>query len=133
MQYGNEFAERFLIKYTKKYWGTEAKDLETKWIGNKMYRPTISKVLRGALTSKTPNTYYAKEMRYPEKGGFKSFIAGIVKNLDIRLNKKIIRIETDTKKIIFSDESQVRYDVLISSLPLPEMKNILVDLPQNIR
>ena len=133
VQYGNDFAERFPIKYTKKYWGTEAKDLETKWIGNRMYRPTISEVLRGALTSKTPNTYYAKEMRYPEKGGFKSFITGMTENLNIRLNKKVVRIKTDIKKIIFSDGSQVEYDILISSLPLPEMKNILVDLPQNIK
>lgn len=31
-QFGDYFSENFSMKYTKKYWGVEAKELETKWI-----------------------------------------------------------------------------------------------------
>lgn len=32
LQFGHFFAEHFPIPYTKKYWMTEAKDLETRWM-----------------------------------------------------------------------------------------------------
>jgi protoporphyrinogen oxidase len=81
VQYGDYFAENFPMVYTEKYWTVEAKDLGTKWVGNRMYKPTLEEVEQGIESSKTPNTYYAKEMRYPSKGGYKSFIRPMVKKI----------------------------------------------------
>lgn len=86
-QYGNYFSENFPIPYTKKYWTLEAKDLSTNWVGNRMYQPNIKEILKGAFEKETPNTYYASEMRYPVKGGYKSFLNYMRKDCDIRLNK----------------------------------------------
>lgn len=63
------------MTYTKKYWGVEAKDLETKWVGNRVYQPSMKEILEGMNSSETPITYYAKEMRYPKVGGFKKFLS----------------------------------------------------------
>jgi hypothetical protein len=35
-----------------------------------MYRPKLEEVLRGALTSETPNVHYIQSFRYPKQGGF---------------------------------------------------------------
>lgn len=47
----------------------EARDLETGWIVNRLYQPSIDEVIKECQTSETPITYYIKEMRYPAKGG----------------------------------------------------------------
>ena len=58
VQYGDYFAENFPMVYTKKYWGLEAKDLETKWVGNRMHSPNIDEVLKGSYETQDKNFYY---------------------------------------------------------------------------
>lgn len=132
-QYGNYFSEYFSIPYTRKYWTLEAKDLSTTWVGNRMYQPNIKEVLKGAFEKETPNTYYASEMRYPLKGGYKSFLNYMRKDCDIRLNKKVIEIDTVNKIVYFEDNTNQKYDDLISSIPLAEYKNLIKEMPIEVK
>lgn len=132
-QYGNYFSDNFPIPYTRKYWTLEAKDLSTRWVGNRMYQPNIKEVLKGAFETKTPNTYYANEMRYPVKGGYKSFLNYMKKDCDIRVNKKVIHIDTLEKIVYFEDSTNQRFDQLISSIPLPEYSSLIKDIPDNVK
>ncbi len=131
-QYGNYFAEHFPMPYTKKYWTVEAKTLSTSWIGERMYRPSLQEVIIGAMSEETPNTYYADEMRYPQKGGYKSFLSGMADKCDIRLNKKAISIDPKTKQVMFEDGEIGYYETLISSIPLPELIKLIKDVPKHV-
>jgi len=132
-QYGNYFSENFPISYTRKYWALEAKELSTTWVGNRMYQPNIKEVLKGAFEKKTPNTYYASEMRYPAKGGYRSFLNYMRKDCDIRVDKRVIEIDTKNKIVYFEDNTTQNYDDLISSIPLPEYKNLIKDMPNEVK
>ena len=132
-QYGDYFSEHFAMVYTKKYWTLEAKDLSTTWVGNRMYKPNLKEVLKGAFENKTPNTYYASQMRYPKKGGYKSFLNYMRENCNIKFNKKVIQIDTLNKIVYFDDDTNQVYDNLISSIPLPEYKKIIKQMPSNIK
>lgn len=76
----------------------EAKDLETKWVGLRVYQPSVEEVIQGSKTPDTPVTYYAKEMRYPKTGGFKHFFSSLADSTDIRYNQKVVAINTEKKK-----------------------------------
>jgi len=132
-QYGDCFAEKFPLNYTEKYWTVPASQLGIKWVGNRMYQPSLEEVCHGAQSPNTPNTYYAKEMRYPKKGGYKSFLKELEKGSDVQLEQKVIRIDCKEKTVHFSNGNRASYDVLISSLPLPELCKIITDIPFNIR
>lgn len=132
IQFGDYFAENFPVKYTKKYWTVPAKDLETKWVGKRLYTPSIEEVEKGCKTKDTPVTYYAKEMRYPKKGGYKSFLKSMVRDLDIRLNKEVVKIDLNNRQIYFSDGTHCEYSKLISSLPLPEICKLIEGAPEKI-
>jgi protoporphyrinogen oxidase len=132
VQYGNYFAENFPMVYTQKYWTVPANALETKWVGERMYKPTLEEVEKGCLSDLTPNTYYTKEMRYPVKGGYKTFLNPMVEGLDIRTNSKVNEIDCDLKKIILSNNEVLDYDNLISSLPLPEICKLIKNVPENV-
>lgn len=129
-QFGDYFAEHFPMIYTKKYWGVEAKDLETKWVGSRIYRPSMEEIIEGMQTSDTPVTYYAKEMRYPKKGGFKSFLSSFGNEENIRYNEKVMKIDTNLQ-IVYTENNKYKYNHLISSLPLPEYMH-LIKLDDNI-
>ncbi|WP_303852224.1 NAD(P)/FAD-dependent oxidoreductase [Seleniivibrio woodruffii] len=131
-QYGEYFAENFPIRYTRKYWTYEAKELSTSWVGNRMYRPDIKEVLKGAFDEDTPNTYYAKEMRYPVKGGYKSFIKKMADDCSIELNKEVVNIDVTNKIVSFSDGLNLTYEHVISSLPLPEYPKLIKNMPDQV-
>ncbi len=132
VQYGDYFAENFPFKYTRKYWGLEPKELETKWVGNRMYSPNLEEILRGAFEVQDKNFYYTNCMKYPKKGGFRSILNNCRKNLEIKFNKEVIHINTKSKILEFKDGTNTTYSRLISSLPLPEIIKLLDNVPQNV-
>lgn len=132
-QYGELIAKRYPIKYTERYWDMHASQLSLTWINNRLRLADSKEILRGAFEQRDDNHYYANEMRYPKKGGYISFIEGMVKVCDIRLNNKAESISLSNKTIKFSNGDAVNYDDLISSLPLPEIINIIDDVPEDIK
>ncbi len=132
-QFGEYFATNFPIKYTLKYWTTEANNLTTDWVGNRFSLPPLDDLLKGSFEEQKENFYYAKEMRYPEKGGYKSFLNYMAKDINIQLNKKATLIDIKRNKIDFSDGSSTYYEKLISSIPLPELINIIKEVPENVK
>lgn len=132
VQYGNYFSENFPLVYTEKYWTVKAKELGIKWVGNRMYRPTIEEIENGCNSNLTPNTYYAHEMRYPKKGGYKSFLNPLVKNLNIRTNSNVVEIDFKKKKLSLKDGGEYFFDNLINSIPLPEVCKLIKNIPKEV-
>ena len=95
-------------------------------------RPKTSEVLEGAVKECTDNKYYAKEMRYPHNGGYKSFLTSMVNESCIKTNKEVASIDYSAKIINFSDGCQSEYSQLISSLPLPTMIKLSKGCPEAI-
>lgn len=131
--YGDYFAENFPMKYTKKYWTVEAAQMETKWIQNRMYTPNLEEILMGAMTDSTPCVHYTKEIHYPLDGGFKSFLKPLARGIIIEYNKKVAYWDLDNKTIRFGDKTEIQYNHVISTLPLPELENIILRLPVDIK
>jgi protoporphyrinogen oxidase len=131
-KYGRYISDNFTAKYAEKYWTMPSKELTVDWVGNRMYQPRLEEVLYGALTDDTENVYYAGEMRYPQQGGYKSFIGPMVQELRVKYLMKAVSIDTEYKQVTFENGLKTNYENLISSLPLPEIVNIIKDVPSNI-
>lgn len=132
LQYGNPFAERFPLVYTRKYWMHEAIDLRTEWVGKRMYQPSIEEVITGSRTPDTPLAYYTKEMRYPAKGGFLSYVRRIGESSNILYDSNVDNIDT-LKRIVYANGNKYMYNRIISSIPLPELIKIIDGVPDIVR
>ncbi|NYE62807.1 protoporphyrinogen oxidase [Duganella sp. 1224] len=130
-QYGDGIAERYPIRYTQKYWATPASALSTTWIGQRMRRAELDEILYGAMTTETPNTYYTKEMRYPQQGGYKAFIAPLIADSTMRLGHRATAIDTAQRTVTFANGVTVGYQKLVSTLPLPVLARI-ADAPAEV-
>lgn len=131
-QYGRYFYKNYPYIYTLKYWRTQPRDMEVKWVGNRMYKPSLIEILKGSFFTNTSDVYYAKEMRYPVSGGFKSFLNHIVIDLDIHYFSEVKLIDIDSKIVTCSNGKIYQYERLISSLPLPVYLGLIDNLPSNI-
>lgn len=132
-QFGKYFADKYPGRYTRKYWCSEARDMSVDWITRRMYQPSIDEVLTGAMTDETPNTYYAAEMRYPKKGGYRAFFEHIADKMDIRLNHKVVHVDPASRQVGFENGTSVGYETLINTLPLPYLIGCLPHVPEQVQ
>ena len=134
--YGEFLYDNLFRLYNEKYWQTDLDKMGVDWIGNRIYQPDIDEVLYGSYTDETPNVYYASEMRYPKKGGYFEFIRSIAEDAEkhekLHFKKKAVRIDSSSKRVHFSDGTNIEYDALYSSVPLPEMVKMIDNVPQDI-
>lgn len=133
LQYGDYFAEHFPIVYTRKYWMTEASRLETHWVGNRLYQPSLEEVIAGSKSEDKVQRYYAKEMYYPARGGFKQYLSALAQGQEIHYGKEVVSIMPANKTLRTSDGCVYHYQYLISSLPLPLVIGMMADVPQEVR
>jgi protoporphyrinogen oxidase len=132
--YGEEISRRFYYAYTKKYWTVEPEALTTSWIGIRLNRPDIGKMLFGAFSPDTGNDYYAREMRYPVgNGGYETFLKPLIQGAPIEYNKKVIKVNLEEKYVQCSDGTRCSYKRLASSIPLPELVRIMEPAPLDIK
>ncbi len=131
-KYGKYFADNYPRLYTKKYWTVKPEVLETKWIGPRMYTPSIEEVLLGSYVEETPDVHYAGEIRYPNKGGFGQFLNRISNIEGVIYNVEIDEINPLEKYLCYNGE-KMKYDRLISTIPLPEIIEKINNVPQAVR
>lgn len=132
-QYGRPIAERWPLPYTEKYWTLPARELGTDWIGQRVRKADLREVLQGAFTTEKPNHFYAKEMRYPQSGGYRAFIDPLIEQSDIRYGKRAVAIDPAERLVTFADGDVVHYETLVSTVPLPLLVDMLPDVPAPVR
>lgn len=131
--YGATFAATFPAAYTRKYWTTDPENLDTDWIGPRMYRPTVEEVVAGAAASLGRSTYYIQAARYPSHGGFVSFTDGFARGARIAYGKRLVHADLGRRRLGFADGSAAEYDTLISTIPVTTLVGCAEDVPDPVR
>lgn len=119
--FGESFTKVFPESYTIKYWTTEPANLSTDWIGKRIYFPDVAEMIQSAAGPLNKQTHYISKVRYPESGGFYSFIKKVELSLPVQYNKKLQHISFDNKELLFKDGEVIKYEKLVSTIPLTEM------------
>jgi protoporphyrinogen oxidase len=131
--FGNTFAETFPMEYTIKYHTTTAANMNTEWIGPRLYQPKLEEVFRGALAPATADVHYIDGFRYPSHGGFAAYLEPFKKIADIRLSHELLEVDPATKTLRFRNGKTFAYDALVSSVPLPELIPMIKGAPSDVR
>jgi protoporphyrinogen oxidase len=130
--FGRTFAELFPMQYTKKYHLTTADNMSTDWLGPRVYRPSLEEVLRGAISPTAPNVHYITNFRYPEQGGFQSYLNKFVPLGNLKLNHELVSIDARARELHFANGVVTKYDALVSSIPLPDMIRMIKGAPKDV-
>ncbi len=131
--FGEGVAKHFMIPYSDKFWTVPAKDLTTDWLDVRVPIPTLEEVIQGALTEQTRELGPNVSFRYPIRNGISALPESFMKNGGVRVsfNKEAVKIDMKKNQIIFSDGTIKTYNVLISTIPLPELVS-LANTPKTI-
>jgi protoporphyrinogen oxidase len=132
---GPVFADTFPAAYTRKYWTAEPRDLDIDWIGQRVLRPEVDDVVAGSKGPLPPEMYYVdtRSPRYPSKGGFNAYCHKLADGANIRYNTKIDQVDFGSRILRLTDGTELSYDQLVSTIPLPYLISRSIDAPDEVR
>jgi protoporphyrinogen oxidase len=128
--FGEGIAKHFMIPYNFKVWAHPARMMNKEWIGERVAVIDVNRALKNIILQQDefawgPNNQF----KYPLKGGtgeFYSRFHPILKD-HITLNAEVEYIDTKNKHILFSDGEMVKYDDLITAMPVDKLCNDLMN------
>lgn len=131
--FGIGITERFMVPYNQKLWGVHPKEMTAKWCQRFVPIPKFEEVLAGALGKPPTQMGYNANFIYPKQGiGALSEAFGQQFNRgNLRLNNAPQYIDWRHHEMAFA-HGRVKYDGLISTIPLPYLVNLLVGAPNDI-
>ena len=136
--FGDGIARHFMKPYNFKVWAHEPRMMNKEWIGERVAVLDVNRALRNVVLGGDdfgwgPNNQF----KFPLFGGTGEFYRRFGKVLDghVNLNKTIDFINMTKKEVRFKDGEVVKYDVLISSMPLDKLCNDVIngEMPRDIK
>lgn len=132
-QYGDYLTDEFYEMFTEKYWRCDTSDLATDWLGGRLIPSDLTNIIRGALSSDVADQAAFATFRYPKRGGFFNFFASLYEPLNIQTGYHVEEIDLRAREITFTTGTPAGFDVLASSIPLPDLVSALRDAPTDVR
>jgi protoporphyrinogen oxidase len=131
--FGETFANTFPTPYTRKYWTCDPQELSTDWVGARVFYPEVDAVIQGSREAPLTATHYITKVRYPSHGGYIAFGAKLLAGARIHFDHDVAQINLKERVVSFVNGKQHHYEKLISTLPLPELIRVAIDVPTDVR
>ena len=131
--FGEVFATTFPSAYTRKYWTVEPWELGTDWIGPRVFFPSVDDVVAGAKGPLDRQTHYIQKVRYPTRGGYKSFAETLAKDANIRKSRRAVEVDLGRKTVRDENGEMYSYRRLVSTIPLATFLQICRNVPAEVK
>ena len=132
--FGDGIANHFMLPYSQKFWGVDADQLTTDWVNVRHPRPSTEEVISGAIGDQKKEFGINATFRYPRNGGFGYIGQALAEQCEGRINldMKATKIDVERKIVTFNETEEVSYDKILSTIPLPELVNIISNTPEEV-
>ncbi|MFH1790403.1 MAG: FAD-dependent oxidoreductase [Candidatus Omnitrophota bacterium] len=136
-RFGRGIAKYFMIPYNAKFWTIPLKELVPEgWAERFIVIPSAKDAGRGFLGIDTRRLGYSAFFWYPTGGGIGQLTKAFAGNLDpdsICLDCGVTGIDLKKKVISYAGGGKERFDLLVSTIPLPELRGLIRDLPGYVK
>jgi protoporphyrinogen oxidase len=130
--FGAGITRHFMVPYNARLWGVQPTEITSAWCQRFVPRPKLEDVIAGAVGLNDRELGYNQRFLYPRLG-IGELPRGMQRRLStLELGRAPRRIELGPRMLDFGDE-RVRFEVLLSSLPLPALIELCDDVPAAVR
>ncbi|MDP8234667.1 MAG: FAD-dependent oxidoreductase [Candidatus Saelkia tenebricola] len=133
-KFGSGISKHFMLPYNRKFWTLDTKKLSDEWIDEFIPQPAIRDVLDGTFEYGHKEFGYHSKFFYPRKGGVEVFVkklASFCRN--IMLDEDVVAINIEEKWAETKKGKKFYYKNLISTVPLVQLKDLIVDMSRQIK
>jgi protoporphyrinogen oxidase len=128
--FGRGIARHFFIPYNEKLFCKSLRSITCDWVSWSVPKPSLREVLKGALGSANTGMGYNASFWYPERGGIQKLPEALSRKVKaIELGRRLVSVQLKKRALIFHDGTQLQYEKLISTMPLPKLLGMIEGLP----
>ena len=136
--FGDGIVKHFMKPYNFKVWAHPAELMNKEWIGERVAMIDINRAIKNVVLGADdfgwgPNNQF----KFPLFGGTGEFYRRFAKPLagHVNLNKAVDFVNLTKKEVRFKDGQVVKYDTLISAMPLDKLCNDVLngEVPRQIK
>jgi protoporphyrinogen oxidase len=133
--YGSTIAERFVLSYSEKLWGTSSENLSAQMAKQRLKGLTVHTLLKEALSRSDGNSEHLEgSFCYPDYGigAIADRLGEIIGGTHIRTLSRVTKIIHDGRRvqtIMLNDTHSIDVEEIISTIPLPRFLEMMEPLP----
>jgi protoporphyrinogen oxidase len=132
LHFGDAISDEFMIPYNRKLWGVHPREISAAWCSRFVPLPKLEDVIAGAVGLNDRELGYNARFTYPRLG-IGQLAQGLAEDAaPIELGRAPKAIDWRARTLQFEDET-VRYEALVSTMPLPSLVALLADAPEPVR
>lgn len=133
-KFGEGITKYFMYPYNLKFWTIPPEKIISDWTQDYVPLVGIKEVIDGAFTDRTKALGYNSQFWYPKKGGIEQIAQAFAKKINrVETSYKVSAIDLQRKKIYFKNKETKNFSHLITTIPLLELKELIVDkLPAKV-
>ena len=131
--FGEGFAKHFFFPFNEKFFKTDLRNITDEWVSWSIPRPDYKEVINGALGVLDSDFGYNIEFLYPDDG-IEELPKALAERLSypVETDTSIIEVIPSEKKAILSSGEEVKYEKLVSTMPLDYLTGMLSGAPEEI-
>ena len=132
-KFGPGIAKHFMTPYNNKLWARDLAGLATNWVGERIAAPEGVKESFSREGGARKPLQGDTKVGYPAKGGFGEIFTALSKKLqNVRYNTTVAKIDEQQKLVVLEDGHEIKYEHLISTMPLPNLLEQFDSLPKKV-
>ncbi len=135
--FGDGIARHYMVPYNQKIWKHPLEDMNTDWIAGRVPSPSVEEMRRGAEGRQDKDFGPNAVFWYPRRGGIGALANQLSKGLNVSLGAKATELKPrgDGVEVVYVKDGrqrEVKSDHVLSSLPLPEVVEMIRDAPEEV-
>jgi len=128
--FGPGLSRHFMFPYNEKLWKFPLSQLTTHWMGRFVPSPRVLEVLQGASARRPSASGYNATFLYPDQGGISILPRAIAQGLpSLWRGVGLKKLDLARHRVVLSSGLEIRFDRLVSSLPLPQLAALTSGMP----
>lgn len=142
-RFGRGIARHFFVPYNRKLWGMHPNQLAFDWVRRFVPEPDAAQVIAGAIGLRQTGLGYNAHFQYPRAGGIDVLPEALRARIEARASRgegelrtscEVEEIDPTHKRVkLDGADDWLRYDALISTIPLPELIARMPTAPAPVR
>lgn len=131
--FGNAIAMYFMLPYNRKFWRVPLGEMTCEWVDSFIPRPTLSQVLEDYFAKKQHRFGYNASFWYPATGGINQLPQAFEKQIrGINKNSPVYLVDLEKKELFIEGRGRESFDILISTLPIPDLASKIRPIPKKV-
>lgn len=135
--FGEGIAEMFLYPYNFKVWGYPAEMMGVNWIGERVSVPDLERIRRNIRENRDDVSWGPNnKFRFPLRGGTGAIwmgVARLIRPESFLFGSPVERIDLKEHQVVLRGARRLKYDMLITSMPLDRLSAICEGLSPSAR